>query len=442
MRAARLHAAWIAAGVALLVALPALLSAGLLNASIQMLIAALFACAYGLLAGRAGLLSFGHAAYFGVGVFATVHAMRAFGGAGLLPTPLLPLVGALTGLVVGTVAGWFATQRSGTTFAMITLAIAELLHALAPQLKGWFGGESGLSAMRMPAWGLTFGSTTQVYYLTLGWVLAGLALLYWHSLTPLGRLTLALRENAHRLRFLGYDAHAIGVSAFAVSSTFAGLAGGLQAVSNEAANYVVFEAGVSAAVVLHSYIGGVGSFLGPALGAALMTFFGYAVSDATRSWLLYQGLLFVLVMMFVPAGLTGLFGAAARLVARRGALAVPPIAGLVAAGLLASAAVVFVVELAQRLFSRDYQALAAAATEPLPVMLFGRGWLPASPVTWAVPLLLAAAAALLGWLAWRAAGGPASGAVDGAPATAGPAAPPMPEAAPATPVPDRGEVLS
>src|SRR5690606_6192584 len=160
------------AGALVLAALPFLLSQGLLNAAIQMLLAALFASAYNLLCGQAGMLSFGHAAYFGVGAFATVHAMNAVGGAGLLPTPLMPLAGAVGGLVFGGIAGWFATQRSGTYFAMITLAIAELVHSLAPHPKGIFGGEAGISPMRMPAWGFAFGSTTQVYYLTLAWVLA------------------------------------------------------------------------------------------------------------------------------------------------------------------------------------------------------------------------------------------------------------------------------
>jgi len=384
------------AGVVLLAALPALLSAGLLIASIQMLIAALFASAYGMLSGRAGMLSFGHAAYFGLGAFATVHAMNAFGGSGLLPTPLMPLVGAGAGLAVGIAAGWFATQRSGTTFAMITLAIAELLHALAPQLKGLFGGESGLSTMRAPAWGLAFGSTIQVYYLTLAWVLLALGLLYFHSRTPAGRLTLALRENAHRLRFLGYDVHGLGVSAFAISAMFSGLAGGLQALSNEAANYAVFDAGVSATVVLNSYIGGVGSFLGPALGAALMTFFGYAVSDATQSWLLYQGVLFVLVMMFAPAGLSGLFGAGARLVERTGWRRAAGVAALVAgAALLLAAGGVFAVEMLQRLCSHDYRALAQAAAGWPAIPLLGRPWSPAAASTWLLPAALLACGGVL-----------------------------------------------
>ena len=337
------------AAVALLAALPFLLPQGLVNAAIQMLIAALFASAYNLLCGQAGMLSFGHAAYFGVGAFATVHAMNALGGAGLLPTPLMPLAGAVAGLGFGAVAGWFATQRTGTYFAMITLAIAELLHSLAPHLKGLFGGEAGVSSMRMPSLGFSFGSTTQVYYLTLAWVLASLGLLFLFTRTPVGRLTLGLRENSHRLRFLGYDVHRLGVLVFAVSAMFSGVAGGLLAVNNEAANYVLFDPSLSAAVVLHTYIGGTGVFLGPALGAALMTFFGYAVSDLTRSWLLYQGILFVLVMMFMPQGLAGLVARAGALRRRSGKAALAKLAlRAVAVAVLLAAGTVLLVETLQR----------------------------------------------------------------------------------------------
>lgn len=388
----------IALAVLLLAAVPALLSQGLVNAAIQMLIAALFASAYNVLCGQAGMLSFGHAAYFGIGAFATVHAMNAVGGTGLLPTPLLPLAGGLGGLALGVAAGWFATQRTGTYFAMITLAIAELLHALAPHLKGWFGGEAGVSAMRMPALGLTFGSTAQVYYLTLVWVLACLALLYFFTFTPVGRLALGLRENSHRLAFLGYDVHRLSVLVFAISAMFSGIAGGLQVINNEAANYVVLDAHLSAAVVLNTYIGGVKVFLGPALGASLMTFFGYAVSDLTQSWLLYQGILFVLVMMFMPEGLAGLFGAAARLRRRVGMAKFVPVAlACVTAALLLSAATAFIVELLQRMFSQDYRALAAAnpgAPWP-PIPLFGHAWSPLAAGTWAIPLLLLAAGGAL-----------------------------------------------
>lgn len=387
-------------GVLLLAAAPVLLSQGLLNAAIQMLIAVLFASAYNVLCGQAGMLSFGHAAYFGVGAFATVHAMNAVGGAGLLPTPLLPLAGALGGLLMGAVAGWFATQRTGTYFAMITLAIAELLHSLAPHLKGLFGGEAGVSAMRMPAMGLSFGSTSQVYYLTLAWVLACLALLYFFTFTPVGRLALGLRENGHRLAFLGYDVHRLGVLVFSISAMFSGVAGGLQVINNEAANYVVLDAHLSASVVLNTYIGGVKLFLGPALGASIMTFFGYAASDLTQSWLLYQGILFVLVMMFMPEGLAGLFGAAGRLRRRIGtARFVPVLLACMAAAALLAAGTAFTVELLQRMFSQDYRAMAGAnpsAPWP-PIALFGRAWPPSAVLTWLVPALLLALGGSLVW---------------------------------------------
>ena len=191
---------------------------------------------------------------------------------------------------------------------MITLALAELLHALAPHLKTVFGGEAGVSSFRMPAWGIGFGSLNDVYFLTLVWTLVSIGLLYLFSKTPLGRLALGLRENAHRLRFLGYNTHALGTLIFAISAMFAGIAGALQSMNIEAANYVVLESHISTAVVLNSFIGGVRVFLGPAIGGAVMTFFGHVTSDLTRVWLLYQGIIFVLVMMFPAARSCGRAG--------------------------------------------------------------------------------------------------------------------------------------
>lgn len=385
-----------------LVVVPAVVPVSMVNAAIQMLIAALFACAFNLLCGQGGMLSFGHAAYFGVGSFATLHAMNALNGHGLLPTPLLPLIGALGGFICGVCAGWFATKRAGVYFSMITLALAELLHSLAPHLSALFGGEAGISSMRSPAWGLDFGDATQVYYLTLVWVVMSIALLYAFTLTPMGRLTFALRENGHRLQFLGYNVHCLRVLVFALSAMFSGIAGGLQALNLESANYVLFDMHYSAEVVLNTYIGGVNVFLGPVLGAALMTFFGNAASDLTQSWLLYQGLLFVLVMMFMPSGLAGLVLAWSAQIRRNGWLAVIPaaVAALLTAALV-SLAVVFAIETLQRVFSQDYQALLIAG-QPWPaISLFGRDWLPGSPLTWAMPVLLGLAGLLMLKLARR-----------------------------------------
>jgi len=155
-------------------------------------------------------------------------------------------------------------------------------------------------------------------------------------------------------------------------------------------------------VVLNSYIGGVKVFLGPAFGAALMTFFGYAVSDLTRSWLLYQGILFVVVMLFMPSGLAGLVGTTARLRQRFGWGRLLPLALLsVGAALLVAAGATFAIEMLQRAFSQDYRALANLQLGQAwpPIAYLGRDWAPASPATWAVPLGLAAVGALLAQMA-------------------------------------------
>lgn len=378
--------------VAFLLALPAFMSTSLVNAAIQMLIAALFASAFNVLAGQGGMLSFGHAAYFGIGTFATIHAMNALDGTGLLPAPLLPLVGAAAGCLLGLVAGWFSTQRSGVYFSMITLALAELLHSLAPHLKDVFGGEGGVSAMRMPAWGLSFGSAIEVYYLTLAWVLLSLALLYFLTLTPLGRLCQGLRENSQRLRFMGYNVHALRLMVFTISATFSGIAGALLALNNEAANYVIFDMSLSSQVVLNSYIGGIGAFFGPALGAAVMTFFGYAVSDLTRTWLLYQGVIFVLVMMFMPAGLFSVSGWWSGNRGKHAPATLLRILALRMAGCaLGACGFVFIVELLARILAQDYQSLLVEGAAWPAVALFGLQWLPGAAATWLLPAALLAA---------------------------------------------------
>jgi branched-chain amino acid transport system permease protein len=371
--------------------LPFIASPVYLGLATQILIASLFACAFNLLSGHAGLLSFGHAAYFGVGSFAVIHAMNAFEGSGLLPTPLLPLVGAAAGLAFGVAAGYFATMRAGLHFSMITLALAELLHSLAPQIKQLFGGEAGISAMRAKAWGITFGSATEVYFLVGAWVVVSLVILYWVSVTQLGLLAAGLRENAQRLRFLGYSPHRLKWTVFAISSMFSGIAGGLQALNVEAANYAIFDIKLSTDVVLFAYLGGASTFFGPILGAALLTTLGRALADMTRSWLLYQGILFVLIMLVTPRGLIGLAADAIRSVRRRGwwGWLRPAVVSILASTLLL-AGVVFVVELGQRVLSREYRGLRMLnpSAGPPAIQLFGFDWRPNAVETWLLPAVL------------------------------------------------------
>jgi branched-chain amino acid transport system permease protein len=362
----------------------------------QTLIAALFATAFNLLSGQAGLLSFGHAAFLGIGAITTLHVMLAAERSAIVfPTPFLPLTGGVASAAFGLFAGYFATRRSGVYFALITLAIAELLHSLAPRWDSLFGGEAGLSSMRMPWAGMGFGSSLEVYYLTFAWTAVSILGLWAYTRTAFGRLTLALRENEQRALFLGYDTHRTKVIVFTISAAFSGVAGGLLAVVNETANYTLFSTHISAQVVLQSFIGGTMLFLGPALGAAALTLFAFLVSDATRSWLLYQGVLFVLVMLYAPNGLAGVIAWHVRhwtqLDWRELA---PPYLLLGVSALFLGGASVFVVETMQHLFSGEYQAARRAAGGAFPAFhLFGRSWLPLDPRTWAVPLALAVAGA-------------------------------------------------
>lgn len=393
-------------GLALLVlpllVLPPFLSLGLQNTLVSMLVAALFAVSFNLLVGQGGMLSFGHAAFFGIGAFGAMHLMLAIEDGLGVPTPLLPLAGGLAGLALGLLAGYFSTMRAGVYFSLVTLALAELLHNLAPQWDGMFGGEAGLSSMRMPWGGLVFGSVLEVYYITLAWVALSLLLLWAYTRTPFGRLTLALRDNEQRVRFMGYDTHKAKLLVFVVSATFSGVAGGLLAFSNEVANYTIFGLPVSAQVVLHTFIGGSTVFLGPVLGAALLTLFSFFVSDLTHSWLLYQGVLFVLVMLFAPLGIGGIVDLHLRHAGelRWRALLAPYLEAAIA-GLLIAAGVVFVVESVGVLFSGDYAVLRRDAGGLPPFPLFGADWAPLSPLTWLVPVALLAAG---GWIAARARG--------------------------------------
>jgi len=390
--------ALIAALLIVLIVVPPLLGIGWQNALTNMLIASLFAMAFNLLIGQAGLLSFGHAAFFGVGAFATLHLMGAIEDRVVsFPTPLLPLAGAAAGFVIGAFAGYFATMRSGVYFALVTLAIAELLHSLAPHWDGLFGGEAGLSSMRMPWAGLTFGSPLQVYYLALGWAVLSILLLWAYTRTPFGRLTLALRDNEQRVRFIGYNAHTTKVIIFSISAMFSGIAGALLAISNETANYSLFSTHVSAQVVLHTFVGGSTVFLGPAVGASIFTLFAFYISEVTRTWLLYQGLIFVLVMLYAPQGIGGLVQTHIQHWSK---ISWPELgrayalAAVVAACF--AAAVVFLVESFAIIFSPEYAAARGRldGTWP-PFKLFGVEWEVFSPVTWMIPIGLLAVGLLL-----------------------------------------------
>jgi branched-chain amino acid transport system permease protein len=365
-------------------ALPLLNDMSLLNVLIKVFIAAIFALGFNLLWGQGGLLSFGHAAYFGLGTFATIFTMDAIDRGLPFPTPFVPLAGALAGFVFGLFAGWFATIRSGVYFAMITVAIAELIAAVAVKWDAVFGGEGGIRSVRSP-WGpLQLQSTVDVYFMALAWLVAVVVFLLWLQRSPWGLILRGIREREERVRFLGYDSHAVKTLAFALSAGVSGLAGGLLALSDEAANMVLFHGSGSAFVVLNTVIGGAGVFGGPIIGAALTTLFGYYVANATHYWMLYLGMLFIVLVIYAPAGLAGL--AVGRYAAVRAGeapiLRLGEVLGAVGVALCAFGTVLSV-ELVGAVLTPEYaaQTLRNAGVWP-PVSVLWIAWAPLSPLTW------------------------------------------------------------
>jgi branched-chain amino acid transport system permease protein len=275
----------------------------------QMGIAAVFALSYNLLLGQTGLLSFGHAVYFGLGGYAAIHLMRAINGGLPIPMPLVPLAGAAAGLFFGMLFGAVTTRRAGVVFALISLGVGELVFAAMRILQGFSGGEEGITANRGAAphpFGLTFGSQLQVYYVIAFWAVVAAALMAAFLRTPIGRMCNAVRDNPERAAFIGYDPVRVRFTVFSVAAMFAGLAGGLHAVNYEIVAAEAVGAGRSGTVLLMAYIGGVHSFFGAVLGAITITWLQVSLSDYTTAWQLYLGLFFIAVVLFAPGGLSGL----------------------------------------------------------------------------------------------------------------------------------------
>ena len=301
---------WLSA-VLVCAVLPLVFSSGFaLSMLSQMGIAIIFALSYNMLLGQGGMLSFGHAVYYGLGGFLAMHAINMVGD-GVLPLPLelLPLAGGLGGVVAGLIFGWLSTDKSGTTFALISLGIGELIAASALMLPSFFGGEEGISADRMVDTTLTgfgFGQQIEVFYLIAAWMLVCIFLMFLQTKTPLGRVANAVRDNPERAAFIGYNVRWIRTLQFTLAAFFAGIAGGLFAINYEIITAETIGAIPSGSVLMMTYIGGVGHFFGPILGAVLVTLMQLSLSGITHAWLLYFGLLFVGMILWAPNGLAGI----------------------------------------------------------------------------------------------------------------------------------------
>ena len=289
----------------------------------QMGIAIIACLSYNLLLGQGGMLSFGHAVYTGLGSYLTIHALNAVGKGELhIPVVLLPLVGGVAGLGFAVLLGFVTTRKSGTAFSMITLGMAELVFAMSLMFSEFFGGEAGVSGNRVVGqafWGITFGPQRQVYYLIAVYTFVSVGLLYAFTQTPLGRILNAVRDNPERVEFIGYNTQQVRFRAFIIAGFFAGIAGGLGALNFEIVTAEVVGTGRSGAYLLFTFLGGATFFFGPILGGILMVLAFVLLSEITKAWLLYLGLVFLFMVIYAPGGLAGLIMANVR-VAKAGAL--------------------------------------------------------------------------------------------------------------------------
>jgi branched-chain amino acid transport system permease protein len=295
----------------ILLCAPLLFSSNLAQTMLAQMGIAIIAClSYNMLLGQGGMLSFGHAVYTGLGAYMAMHALNAVSGGKLaIPVSLLPLIGGLSGMGFAVLLGWVTTRKSGTPFAMITLGVAELVFAMSLMFSEFFGGEAGVSGNRVTGqafMGITFGPQIQIYYLIAAYTFVCVALMFAFTQTPLGRILNAVRDNPERVEFIGYNTQRVRYLAFIISGFFAGIAGGLGALNFEIVTAEVVGAARSGGYLLFTFLGGATFFFGPILGAVLMVIALVLLSELTKAWLLYLGLVFLFMVMYAPGGIASL----------------------------------------------------------------------------------------------------------------------------------------
>ena len=367
----------------------------------QIGIGIIFSLSYNMLLGQGGMLSFGHAVYSGLGAYVSIHALNLISKGNLpFPVTLLPLIGGLAGAGFGIVFGYVTTKKSGTTFAMISLGIGEMVAACSLMFPGFFGGEGGITANRVagqPFLGLTYGPAIQVYYLIVGWALLCMAAMFAWTQTPLGRMANAVRDNPERAEFVGYDTHMVRFLTLVLSAFFAGVAGGLNCINYEIVTAENVGALRSGSVLIATFIGGAGFFFGPIIGSIVFFTMFTAVGAITQAWLFYTGLLFLIMVLYAPGGFANLIlmhipVLQARLMQRLWR----PYAAAAATGLVMLAGLVTVVEI-------TYHYALEANTAP-EMKLFGFGLNVTDGMPWAVGFALLIGGFLVSLLAWKTVG--------------------------------------
>jgi branched-chain amino acid transport system permease protein len=268
----------------------------------QALCFVLFACAFNLLIGYVGLISFGHALFFGWASYVTAHAAKVW----VLPPELAILLGTAAAAVLGLITGGLAIRRQGIYFAMITLALAQMMYFFALRAK-FTGGEDGIQGVpRGRLFGLfDLSNEAAMYVFVLVVVLAGFLLIYRIINSPFGEVLKAIRENERRAISLGYQTERYKLVAFALSATLAGLAGSMKSLVFQLASLTDVHWTMSGDVVLMTLLGGLGTVFGPVVGAFLVIAMQNYLAPFGQWVLVIQGLIFVACVLAFRRGIVG-----------------------------------------------------------------------------------------------------------------------------------------
>jgi branched-chain amino acid transport system permease protein len=284
------------------------LTGGYVELGTEILVYALAAMALNFLLGYTGVLSFGHAAYFGLGAYGTAVIMKYV----YVSTPLAMAFGVILGTAAAAIIGPLIVRLRGVYFAMCTIAFGQVFYFIAFQWRGFTGGDDGLSAWHREP--LHFGFATldilssgkALYFFTLAVFAVAVGIMAFLLRSPFGRTLLAIRENERRARFLGIPVDRHIWMSWVISCAFVSLAGVMYALLNDFVDPRALRWDQSGNFVIMAVLGGMRSFWGPLLGAAIFIVLRDYISSHTENWMSFVGLIFVLVVLFFPRGLLGM----------------------------------------------------------------------------------------------------------------------------------------
>ena len=279
------------------------------NLFVTFAVFAIYSVSFNLLLGYTGLLSFGHAMFFGAGGYGTALALKHIQGLPLLPAVL---IGLLSAVVLALLLCPLVVRVSGTAFAMLHLAFGQLMHMLAYKLRGITGGEDGIGGFPIPPFSIpgvvsiNMRAPENFYYFAIVVLGVSLWIMWFFTKTPFGQIQVGVRDNAKRIDYLGFKVSQTKAVVYVVAGAFAGVAGSIYALFQNLISSGALDIFTSFAPITMTMVGGIGSFLGPVWGAAIIQIIEELTTRYTEQVELVVGLILILIIMFAPAGLIGL----------------------------------------------------------------------------------------------------------------------------------------